>query len=277
MRQFLPLLLISFIASCTGIPESEPHFPLIKFKDPVKKRSVNLTNYFPEEFILQSNGKEEKYRVEFERKTRLSHLIKNQDDTVFSGTAIKIKDKFIINQQNMRGDYSIFAITINDTAIKGITTESAQMEALTILYMYDYFTPTWTDSLDNKLISINKKQADTLFDKVLEKIPFQKYVEIKEKDVTIIQERVAEQEGADIENNKTNSKIKTWPTKVHNVLHIESGETYKNMSFQIISTSGKVEKKGTLYANEISVDCSDLVSGNYFIIINEYKSQFIKE
>lgn len=271
MKQATTIILaILLLIGCGEQNESYelyPH-PRTEFTQPLKKRTINLSNKLGESFTILRNSDTITYTVSYNRKLKYNYIIKNDWDTIFVGTASKLGGMFLLNNKLKNGNYRISAITLSDTGITGLESEFKQLYTIDDEILAGNLV-SMQDSLDPYLLHPEKKKGKRIYQKILAQLPSEKLL----IDPTIIEvlENIFDNSGDPMATNLDNHKIiaKAFPNPVQNILTVQTTNSIINYEYILTDVSGKTYKSGTFYENGGDINCSELSSGVYFLIIKD--------
>ncbi len=90
--------------------EDIPLKPNVEFDEPIKGRTVNLSNTFGDVFQIRRGNDTINYPIIFDKTNDFNYLIKSDTDTVFAGTVTKRNELYLLNRSLENGKFAIHAL-----------------------------------------------------------------------------------------------------------------------------------------------------------------------
>lgn len=266
---YIPIILL-FIIGCENLPEKSPPPPKTTFIKPIKKRAINLSNYLGEQFSILKRKDTTNYTVLFDKELRFSYIVRNFTDTIFGGTVTKNRELFHLNNKLDSNKYRIHTIYYNDTLIYGLEKEFEQGYILDAMLEKGFFKSAITDTNNIYELNADKKTARDIFRTILEKINPDTLISDKES-MKIYTIEDYDSNTIDSSSIKDKVIVKAYPNPVVDVLNIETNKSQYKFDYQLVDINGKVIKSGVIDKEIIQVAFSDLLSGNYFVVVKDTK------
>lgn len=166
-----PLSLFPFLIGLTLLLSCGDLTPPIEFTEPIKGRKVNLSKKIGSEIKLKKGN--ETISIHFSFQNDTNYIIGPEDDTIFSGTATKRNELFLLNRYLSENRILIHGIKLEDSLIVGLGTEWMQT------HMYKTFMDSLklnhivlkTDTNHIETVGSQKKENKEIFRMILSNLP----------------------------------------------------------------------------------------------------------
>ena len=270
------ILIVSILFFSIGCEEAKEQqdLPEFEFTSLLKKRNVNLTNRLGESIMIQRKSDTLKYAITFDRQSKFNYITNQSGDTIFSGTVSKINRIYILNSHLKNGNFRISPIRFTDSTITGFDQRYYQNLALHEIIELDNYSILKQDTTNQLILTVDKKNGKKLFNTVLDSLPVERVV---------IQEdlrEILESKTYDIKDS-TNHSItertiinEVYPNPVQTILSIRTTNSVQSFDYRLVDMNGRTFRSGVFLENGGEIDCTDLITGVYVLIIPKTKESF---
>lgn len=276
MNKSVKKILISIFAASIlfGCGEYEPN---VNFAEPVKGRTINLSNKVGEMFQIVRENDTINYSLYFDKSTDYNYLVKSDTDTVFIGTVTKRNELFLLNRPLKNGKFAIHALKFTDSTVTGLETEWLQSYIIKNELDSGKYINLITDTVGVYTLQTKKKDGKEIFRFVIEQLE-------PEKLVSYELDYLSDDYKKDtINTNLVNPIIrkiklikKVYPNPFTDNITIELTEKAPYV-FKIFDLNGKHIKTSKLNTNNMKIELPNLKTGYYILKILAPNTQILDE
>ncbi|WP_165366205.1 T9SS type A sorting domain-containing protein [Brumimicrobium glaciale] len=260
-----------FVASILfGCGEFEPN---VDFAEPIKGRTINLSNKVGESFQIVRGNDTIKYSLYFDKSTDYNYLVKSDTDTVFIGTVTKRNELFLLNRPLKNEKFAIHALLFTDSTVTGLETEWLQSSIIKSRLDSGQYVKLIADTVGVNTIQAKKKDGKEIFRFVIEQLEPEKLIsyelDYSEKDTLIPKSE-----------NQIMTEIvlikKVYPNPFTDNITIELSEKAPYI-FKVFDINGKHIKTSKLNTDNMKMELPNLKSGYYILKILSLNSELLDE
>ena len=275
MIKFKTILTSIFVASFLfGCGELEPN---VDFVEPIKGRTINLSNKVGKSFQIVRENDTIKYSLFFDKSTDYNYLVKSDADTVFIGTVTKRNELFLLNRPLKNGKFAIHALKFTDSTVTGLESEWSQSNIINNKLDSGKYTNLIADTVGVNTIQAKKKDGKEIFRFVIEQLEPEKLISYEldyltdnfEKDTLISKSK----------NQIITEKVlikKVYPNPFTDNITIELTEKAPYV-FKVFDVNGKHIKTSKLNTDNMKMKLSNLKSGYYILKILAPNTELLDE
>jgi hypothetical protein len=159
MKNILTFILVTTIL--IGCGEFEPN---VDFKEPIKGRTINLSNKVGDSFQIVRKDDTISYSIYFDKQTDFNYLVKSDTDTVFAGTVTKRNELFLLNRPLKNGKFAIHALKFTDSTVTGLETEWLQSNIIKNELDSGKYVNLISDTVGVNTLQTKKKDGKEILD-----------------------------------------------------------------------------------------------------------------
>ena len=269
------ILILTFVATILfGCGELEPN---VDFAEPIKGRTINLSNRVGESFQIIRENDTINYSIYFDKSTDYNYLVKADTDTVFIGTVTKRNELFLLNRPLNNGKFAIHALKFTDSTVIGLETEWLQSSIIKNELDNGKYANLITDTVGINTLQTKKKDGKEIFRFVIEKLE-------PEKLVSYELDYLAEDYKKDTITTNSDSQIitktrlikKVYPNPFTDNITIELTEKAPYV-FKIFDLNGKHIKTSKLNTVNMKIELPNLKTGYYILKILAPNTELLDE
>lgn len=269
------ILTLTFIAAILfGCEELEPN---VDFAEPIKGRTINLSNKVGESFQIARDNGTINYSLYFDKSTDYNYLVKSDTDTVFIGTVTKRNELFLLNRPLKNGKFAIHALKFTDSTVIGLETEWLQSNLINDRLNSGKYSNLIVDTVGVNTVQAKKKDGKEIFRFVIEQLEPEKLISFEldyltdnfEKDTLISKS----------ENQLITEKVlikKVYPNPFTDNITIELTEKAPYV-FKVFNVNGKHIKTSKLNTDNIKMELPNLKSGYYILKVLAPNTELLDE
>jgi len=264
-----------FVASILfGCGEFEPN---VDFSEPIKGRTINLSNKVGETFQIVRENDTIKYSLYFDKSTNYNYLVKADTDTVFIGTVTKRNELFLLNRPLKNGKFAIHALKFTDSTVTGLETEWLQSSIIKNELDSGKYVNLIADTVGVNTLQTKKKDGKEIFRFVIEQLEPEKLVSFELDYLTTELEKDTISKNADTQTIAKNRLIrKVYPNPFIDNITIELTEKAPYV-FKVFDLNGKHIKTSKLNTDNMKMELPNLKSGYYILKILSVNTELLDE
>jgi hypothetical protein len=271
-QNILPSIFASSILLSCG--EFEPN---VDFVEPIRGRTINLSNKVGETFQIVRENDTIKYSLYFDKSTDCNYLVKSDADTVFVGTVTKRNELFLLNRPLTNGKFAIHALKFTDTTVTGLESEWLQANIIKNELDSGKYTDLIADTVGVNTLQAEKGDGKEIFRFVIEQLEPEKLISYEfdyltdnfEKDTLISKS----------ENQMIAEKVlikKVYPNPFTDNITIELTEKAPYV-FKVFDVNGKHIKTSKLNTDNMKMELPNLKSGYYILKVMTLNTELLDE
>jgi hypothetical protein len=269
------ILILTFVAAILfGCGELEPN---VNFTEPIKGRTINLSNTVGESFQIVRENDTIKYSLYFDRSTDYNYIVKSNVDTVFTGTVTKRNELFLLNRPLQNGKFAIHALKFTDSTVPGLETEWLQSNIIKTKLDSGKYSNLITDTVGVNTIQVEKKDGKEIFRFVIEQLNSEKLISNE------LEFLVDDNKNETISTPSDNQTIekerlinKVYPNPFIDNITVELYDKAPYI-FKIFDVSGKLVKTTKLNTSNTTLELPNLKSGHYILKILAQNTKILDE
>jgi hypothetical protein len=242
--------------------------PNVDFDEPIKGRTINLSNKFGDVFQILRGNDTINYSIIFDKTNNLNYLIKSDTDTIFTGTVTKRNELYLLNRSLGNGKFAIHALKITDSTITGLETEWLQSTIINNQLDNGKYTNLITDTTEINSIKAEKKDGKEIFRFVIKQLEPEKLVASKFMvSGSLSDPQFMSLNGEIIDKNNPIQKI--YPNPFIDNITIKLTEDLKDNPYvlKIFDMNGKHIKTLKVNKDNTKINLPNLKPGFYFLKI----------
>ena len=278
MIKFKAILILTILALILFGCENANLKPNVDFDEPIKGRTVNLSNKFGDIFQVLRGNDTINYSIIFDKTSDFNYLIKSDTDTIFAGTVTKRNELYLLNRPLENGKYAIHALKITDSTITGLETECLQSTIINNQLDNGKYTNLITDTAEVNSIKAEKKDGKEIFRYVIKQLEPEKLVASKFMLTGSLSDpEFISKDGEIIDKNNPIKKI--YPNPFIDNITIELTEDAQDTPYilKIFDMNDKNIKTLKLNKNNARINLSNLKPGFYPLKILALDSKLLYE
>jgi hypothetical protein len=271
-QNILPSIFASSILLSCG--EFEPN---VDFVEPIRGRTINLSNKVGETFQIVRENDTIKYSLYFDKSTDCNYLVKSDADTVFVGTVTKRNELFLLNRPLTNGKFAVHALKFTDTTVTGLESEWLQANIIKNELDSGKYTDLIADTVGVNTLQAEKGDGKEIFRFVIEQLEPEKLISYEfdyltdnfEKDTLISKS----------ENQMIAEKVlikKVYPNPFTDNITIELTEKAPYV-FKVFDVNGKHIKTSKLNTDNMKMELPNLKSGYYILKVMALNTELLDE
>lgn len=259
----LSLFVFSLIVSCDVPVESRT-----EFTTPFKRHKIDLSYRLGNSFSVLRGEDTVVYDIHYNRKTRINHIVRDDNDTIFRGIVVKHRGMYLLNRPLANGRYIISALKFTDSTVVGLETEYLQTLIIDGEVREGNLTPMIVDTSKKYVLEIDRQLGTELFEVLLHNFDEEKLIIDHDyyKHVDLINSSgqiVNMPSAADAKRS-----LQVYPNPVEMILTIVKSSE-QDYTYRIIDLAGKEVHSGVLSEDKTEVDFTHLASGEYILTAKE--------
>jgi len=237
----------------------------VNFAEPIKGRTINLSNKVGESFQIIRENDTIKYSLYFEESTNYNCLVKSDTDTVFIGTVTKRNELFLLNRPLKNGKFVIHALKFTDSTVTGLETEWLQSNIIKNNLDSGKYINLIIDTVGIITIKAKKKDGKEIFRFVIKQLKPEKLITHK-FDYLENNNNAVSKESDNLNVAKTRLIKKVYPMPFTDNITIELTEKAIYV-FKIFDINGKYIKTSKLNTDNMKMKLPNLKAGYYILKI----------
>lgn len=227
----------------------------VQFDAPIKNRRVRLTHATGESFQIQRGKDTISYTVVYDRKSRWNYLIKSDSDTVFTGFVTRRRDLFFLHRPLDNGNFSVHALTVDDSSITGLESERFQAWIMEDLIQQKEYAKCVMDTNEFITLHVDKKLGSRLFSEVMDQL---------DPEVLIPESRPLFAENETLPQNANPPFAQVYPNPSSGFFNIELSTPLPEQLFLFNLQGQQISTLDVNHTN-FTVDLSTYPSGMYLL------------
>lgn len=145
--------------------------PTVQFDKPIAKNVFDLRKKLGYSLMVLRQTDTIKYVIHYHKDPEYNIIVKNNLDTIFTGTATKRKELILLTRQLTNYQYAIHALKLTETTITGLETEWIQSQIMdTIFATHKDFQELVVDTVKKILVDVNKREGRDVFRMVIDQL-----------------------------------------------------------------------------------------------------------
>lgn len=269
------ILTLTFIATILlGCGEFEPN---VDFAEPIKGRTINLSNKVGDSFQILRENDTINYSLYFEKSTEYNYLLKSNTDTVFIGTVTKRNELFLLNRPLKNGKFAIHALKFTDSTVTGLETEWLQSNIINNRLDSGNYSNLIIDTVGVNTVQAKKKDGKEIFRFVIEQLE-------PEKLIPYNPDYLADDYENDTLISKSDNQTitetvlikKVYPNPFTDNITVELSEKAPYV-FKVFDVNGKHIKTSKLNTANMKMELPNLKSGYYILQILAPNTEILDE
>ena len=262
-HHFSLIVTLFFVFGCDEAKQVSFHE--YEFTTLLKKRSINLSNHLGNIVSIERNGDTLTYQISFNKSSKINYIINQFDDTLFAGTVSKTNKIFLLNSRLKNGNYSISPISFTDSTITGLDQDYKQLRCKELLAHTDQYRSMICDTTRPNILTIDKKIGKQYFNALLNKLSVERLIIDKDIVETLALQNTLDSTGYTTQFPKGETRV--YPNPFTSILTVRTTNSLQTVNYTLVDYTGKIIRSGLLSENGGEIDCTDLLTGKYLLIL----------